>query len=61
MGDRKQREFARIIERRFATINDMCNNESKQLPLEILALVCEELEVDIGDVLELVPNPEYHR
>ncbi|MBM7111339.1 helix-turn-helix domain-containing protein [Brevibacillus laterosporus] len=59
LGERKQREFARKIDRRFGTINDMCNNESKQLPLDILALACEELNVQISDILELVENPDY--
>ncbi|MFB0831533.1 helix-turn-helix domain-containing protein [Brevibacillus laterosporus] len=59
LGDRKQRVFARNIDRRYGTINDMCNNESKQLPLDILALACEELNVQISDILELVENPDY--
>lgn len=52
-----QREFARISGVRRPTINEMCNNQIKQLPLENLAAICETLECEITDILKLVKSP----
>lgn len=48
-----QREFARITGIRSASINEMCNNETKRIPLNNLAVICEKLKVNVQDVLEL--------
>lgn len=48
-----QRELSRKTEIRLASINEMCNNSTKQLPLDNLAKICEALNCDIPDVLVL--------
>ncbi|WP_211750444.1 helix-turn-helix transcriptional regulator [Paenibacillus sp. Marseille-Q4541] len=48
-----QRELSRRTGVRLATIQSMCNNEVKQLTLTNLAKICEELELDIQDILKL--------
>ncbi|QDX93779.1 XRE family transcriptional regulator [Brevibacillus laterosporus] len=48
-----QREFSRMTNIRFATINGMCKNETQRLQLDNLAKICEVLGVGITDVLEL--------
>jgi putative transcriptional regulator len=50
------REFSRQSGIRHPTINEMCNNQSKHIPLDNLARICEVLECQITDVLELVPG-----
>ncbi|MCR8843099.1 helix-turn-helix transcriptional regulator [Paenibacillus sp. SC116] len=50
-----QRELARMINVRSASINDMCQNKTIRMPLDNLASICEVLDVSISDVLELVP------
>ncbi|OMD66771.1 helix-turn-helix domain-containing protein [Paenibacillus odorifer] len=47
------REFARITNTRHSTINDMCNNKVKHLPLDKAALICEELNIELSDLLKL--------
>ncbi|MGG1650498.1 helix-turn-helix domain-containing protein [Paenibacillus sp. NRS-1783] len=48
-----RRELARRIGIRHATINNLCNNTSKQISFDSLASICEELNVDISDVIVL--------
>lgn len=48
-----QRELARMTDIRHPSINEMCNNETKRLPLANLAKICEVLECEITDILEL--------
>ncbi|MGG0757547.1 helix-turn-helix domain-containing protein [Brevibacillus laterosporus] len=48
-----QREFSRMTNIRFATINGMCKNETQRLQLDNLAKICEVLGVGITDILEL--------
>jgi putative transcriptional regulator len=48
-----QRELARKTGIRLASINEMCQNEVIRLPLANLAKICEALNCDIPDVLEL--------
>ncbi|PLR92041.1 helix-turn-helix domain-containing protein [Bacillus sp. T33-2] len=49
-----RREFARMTGIRHPTINEMCKNQTKRIPLDNLAVICEILNVNIQDVLELV-------
>lgn len=35
----------------------MCRNQSKRIPLDNLSSICEVLECDITDVLELIKEP----
>lgn len=53
-----QREFAKITGIRFPSISDMCRNEIKRLPLDNLAKICETLNVNISDILELVEDED---
>jgi putative transcriptional regulator len=47
------REFARRTGIRHPTIHEMCRNESKSLPVDNIAKMCEVLGVDISDILQL--------
>ncbi|MEK4247579.1 helix-turn-helix transcriptional regulator [Psychrobacillus sp. FSL K6-2684] len=47
------REFARITGIRHPSISEMCNNTTKRIPIDNLAKICEALECDISDILEL--------
>lgn len=51
-----QREFARRTGIRHVSINEMCRNTTERLPLRNLAKICEELQCDIPDILELVDH-----
>lgn len=51
-----QRELATRTGIRQPSINEMCRNQTNRLPLDNLAKICEVLECDITDVLELVPG-----
>lgn len=51
------REFARITGIRHPSISEMCNNETKRLPLDNLAKICAALQCNISDILELVKEP----
>lgn len=48
-----QRELSRKLDITFTTINKMCNNTLQHFPLQTLANICEELDVEISDVLRL--------
>ena len=48
-----QHEFARLTNIRQPSINEMCRNQTKRMPLENLAKICEVLGCDIPDVLKL--------
>ncbi|MWV44903.1 helix-turn-helix domain-containing protein [Paenibacillus sp. HJL G12] len=47
------RELAKRTGIRHPTISEMCNNSSKHLPLKNIALICDELEIDVSDLLIL--------
>lgn len=48
-----QQEFSRLIEIRQASISEMCNNQTKRLPLDNLAKICKFFDCEITDILEL--------
>lgn len=48
-----QHEFARLTGIRQPSINEMCRNQTKRMPLDNLAKMCEVLKCDIPDVLKL--------
>lgn len=48
-----QRELSRITGIRQASISEMCQNKTIRLPLENLAAICEVLDVDVSDIIEL--------
>ncbi|MCY9760941.1 helix-turn-helix transcriptional regulator [Paenibacillus alvei] len=52
-----QRELSRKTGIRHPTINEMCENKTKQIPLQNLAAICNALDVDITDILKLVKEP----
>lgn len=52
-----QHELSRKTGVRQPTINAMCRNQSKRIPLDNLASICEVLECDISDILELKTEP----
>lgn len=48
-----QHELSRLTGIRQPSINEMCRNQTVRLPLDNLAKICEVLECDIPDILEL--------
>jgi len=48
-----QHELSRLTGIRQPSINEMCRNQTVRLPLDNLAKICEVLECDIADILEL--------
>lgn len=49
-----QHELSRMTGIRQPSINEMCRNQTVRLPLENLAKICEVLNCNITNVLELV-------
>jgi putative transcriptional regulator len=47
------RELARLTGIRHPSISEMCNNTTKRIPLDNLAKICEVLNCEITDILEL--------
>jgi putative transcriptional regulator len=47
-----QRELARRVGIRHPTINEMCLNKVKSLPLENLDKICIELDCKLSDIIE---------
>lgn len=47
-----QKELAEKIGARLPTINDLCNNKSKQIPIKLLDDICNLFNCDIGDILK---------
>lgn len=48
-----QHELARLTGVRQPSINEMCQNKTKRLPLDNLAAICKVLNCDISDIIEL--------
>lgn len=48
-----RRALARKTKIRHSTINEMCNNTAKRIPLENIASICDELEIEISDLFKL--------
>lgn len=52
-----QHQLSRLTGIRQPTINDMCQNKTKYLPLDNLAKICKALECEITDILQLEKEP----
>jgi putative transcriptional regulator len=52
--DMSQHELSRLTGIRQPSINEMCRNQTIRLPLSNLAKICEVLNCEISDVIELV-------
>lgn len=48
-----QHKISEMTGIRQPTINAMCRNQTSQVPLKNLASLCEVLECEISDILEL--------
>lgn len=48
-----QHELSRLTGIRQPSINEMCRNQTIRLPLDNLAKICEALDCEITDILEL--------
>jgi putative transcriptional regulator len=48
-----QHELSRRTGIRQPSINEMCRNQTVRLPLDNLAKICEVLECEITDIIEL--------
>lgn len=46
-----QRELAYKIDARLPTINDLCNDKSKQIPISLLDDICNLFNCDVGEIL----------
>lgn len=51
------RELSRMTGIRHPSISEMCNNKTERLPLKNLAKICEVLECELTDILELQKEP----
>lgn len=49
-----QHELSRLTGIRQPSINEMCRNQTARLPLVNLAKICDVLNCEITDVIELV-------
>lgn len=47
-----KRELSRRTNIRHSTINEMCNNSAKQIPLRNIVSICDELDIDIIDLFK---------
>ncbi len=52
-----QHELSRLTGIRQPSVNEMARNQTIRLPLDNLAKICDVLECEITDVLELVKEP----
>ncbi|HET7579782.1 MAG TPA: helix-turn-helix transcriptional regulator [Bacillales bacterium] len=49
-----QNEIARETETRVATIHQLCHNESKRIPREVIEKIADKLEIDdINEILTI--------
>lgn len=55
--DMSHRELARLSGVRHTSVSEMCNNQTKRMPLDNLAKICEVLDCEITDILKLVKEP----
>lgn len=51
------REFGRMTGIRYPSVGEMRANKTQRLPLDNLAIICEVLDVEITDILELEKEP----
>ncbi len=56
--DTNQRQLAKKLDIREATLNAIANNKIKQIPVEIVCKICNEFNCDIGDVWHYIPDKE---
>jgi putative transcriptional regulator len=49
-----QHELSRLTGIRQPSINEMCRNQTRRLPIENIEKICEVLNCEITDILELV-------
>ncbi|ASA22698.1 helix-turn-helix domain-containing protein [Paenibacillus donghaensis] len=47
-----RRELSRRTKIRHSTINELCNNTAKQIPLKNITLICDELEIEVGELFK---------
>lgn len=52
-----QRKLSILTEIRQPSINEMCRNQTSRIPLDNLAKICEVLDCEITDILELKKEP----
>jgi putative transcriptional regulator len=48
-----QHELARLTGIRQPSINEMCRNQTRRIPTDNLAKICEVLDCEITDILQL--------
>jgi putative transcriptional regulator len=53
-----QRKLSELTGIRFATINDLCTNDSLQILFENVVRICEVLDVSPGDWIKIVPKAD---
>jgi putative transcriptional regulator len=47
------RGFARMIDYRYESVRQFVNNESVQIPVELVERICEALSIDVSDLFYL--------
>lgn len=52
-----QHELSRMSGIRQASINDMCQNKTKRMPLDNIAKICDSLNCEISDILAIKKEP----
>ena len=50
-GYKSENVFADVIGARRNTVNDVCNNEIKRLPVDLLDAICTELNITPGELI----------
>lgn len=56
--DMNQAQLSKAINARQATINKFCNNELKQLPLELLNNLCDYFKCTPSDILQYIDDAD---
>ncbi len=54
--DMTQKDLSIAIGARLPTINDLCNNKSKQIPVKLLDDICNYFDCDISDIIRHQKN-----
>ena len=56
--DTNQRQIAKKLEIREATLNAIANDKIKQIPVDIACKLCSELNCSMSDIWEYIPENE---
>lgn len=57
-NDTNQLRLSKKINVRVATLNALSNNKLKHIPIDILNGICKELNCQISDIIQYVPDED---